>query len=246
MAPSSPNGAQPGSGDGEFNFPYGIAVDGDGNIYTTEFQNSRVQKFASTRFTLDDEATQPNDSVAQSITFSDLSAGTYHISEMLPEGWQLDSASCEGGSDVGSLSGETLSVALGVGEDVVCTFNNSLEPRAKITIIKTANPSDTDEQFSFTGDLGDFSLGADGSQEFEVAAGSYTVIETDIPEFWTLLTVQCGDDYLPITDSLEPLGRQVTIEVDANEELTCIFHNERVNVESPVGNHRIYLPIVVK
>ncbi|MCP4211455.1 MAG: hypothetical protein GY764_08245, partial [Halieaceae bacterium] len=37
-------------------------------------------------------------------------------------GWQLDSATCTGGSD--SLTDETLSVAVGVGEDVACTFTN--------------------------------------------------------------------------------------------------------------------------
>ncbi len=128
-------------------------------------------------------------------------------------------------------------------------FGNYEVPKGKITIIKTANPADTDEQFSFTGDLGDFSLGSNGSQEFEVEAGAYDVTEIEIPEFWTLLTVQCGDQFLPIIDSLDPLGRQVTIEVEAGEELTCTFHNERVNYEAPVedGNsNKYYLPVVVR
>ncbi len=128
-------------------------------------------------------------------------------------------------------------------------FGNYEVPKGKITIIKTANPADTDEQFSFTGDLGDFSLGANGSQEFEVSAGSYDVTEIDIPEFWTLLTVQCGDQFLPIIDSLDPLGRQVTIDVEAGEELTCTFHNERVNYVAPVedGNsNKYYLPLVMR
>lgn len=36
-----------GSGDGEFSFPSGIAVDGLGNIYIVEFNGNRVQKFDS-------------------------------------------------------------------------------------------------------------------------------------------------------------------------------------------------------
>ncbi|MCP4710113.1 MAG: 6-bladed beta-propeller [Planctomycetes bacterium] len=38
---------QQGSGDGEFDFPYGIAVDSDGFVYVVEHDNQRVQKFAS-------------------------------------------------------------------------------------------------------------------------------------------------------------------------------------------------------
>ncbi|MEZ4735546.1 MAG: hypothetical protein R3E79_51295 [Caldilineaceae bacterium] len=64
-------------------------------------------------FTLDDEPTQPNDGVAQSITFHDLVDGSYTITESLPTGWQLASAGCTGGADSGSLNGATLTVTLG-------------------------------------------------------------------------------------------------------------------------------------
>ncbi len=77
-----------------------------------------------TTFTLDDEASQ-TDAISQSITFNDLISDTYSITETLASGWQLDSASCTGGSDIGNLTDQTLSVTLGVGEDVVCTFSNS-------------------------------------------------------------------------------------------------------------------------
>ena len=36
-----------GSGDGQFNFPEGIAVDSSGNIYVADTSNNRVQKFNS-------------------------------------------------------------------------------------------------------------------------------------------------------------------------------------------------------
>lgn len=36
-----------GSGDGEFQFPFDVAVDSSGNIYVAEFMNARVQKFTS-------------------------------------------------------------------------------------------------------------------------------------------------------------------------------------------------------
>ena len=35
-----------GSGDGQFNYTYGIAVDGSGNVYVADTSNHRVQKFS--------------------------------------------------------------------------------------------------------------------------------------------------------------------------------------------------------
>jgi DNA-binding beta-propeller fold protein YncE len=36
-----------GNGDGQFNFPTGIAVDNSGNLYVADKENHRVQKFSS-------------------------------------------------------------------------------------------------------------------------------------------------------------------------------------------------------
>jgi DNA-binding beta-propeller fold protein YncE len=38
----------PGSGDGQFNFPYGVATDADGNVYVADTFNHRIQKFTNT------------------------------------------------------------------------------------------------------------------------------------------------------------------------------------------------------
>lgn len=45
--------------------------------------------------------------------------GTYTVSETVPAGWQLDSATCDDGSPVGAIGLES-------GEGVTCTFTNSL------------------------------------------------------------------------------------------------------------------------
>ncbi|MBP9502484.1 MAG: hypothetical protein KBF17_10020 [Candidatus Promineofilum sp.] len=37
----------PGSGDGQFSYPYGVAVDGAGNVYVADTYNHRIQKFDS-------------------------------------------------------------------------------------------------------------------------------------------------------------------------------------------------------
>src|SRR5262245_30897493 len=38
----------PGSGDGQFSKPAGIAVDGSGNVYVADTGNNRIQKFTNT------------------------------------------------------------------------------------------------------------------------------------------------------------------------------------------------------
>lgn len=50
--------------------------------------------------------------------------GTYSVSETVPPGWQLDSATCDDGSPVGAID-------LQAGESVTCTFTNS---RAVISV----------------------------------------------------------------------------------------------------------------
>ena len=36
-----------GDGDGQFNYPWGINVDGDGNVYVADWRNDRIQKFSA-------------------------------------------------------------------------------------------------------------------------------------------------------------------------------------------------------
>ena len=36
-----------GTGDGQFNFPYGIAINQSGYVYVTEWNNNRIQVFDS-------------------------------------------------------------------------------------------------------------------------------------------------------------------------------------------------------
>lgn len=49
-----------------------------------------------------------------------LTPGTYAVSETVPAGWQLDSATCDDGSPVDAID-------LQAGESVTCTFTNSIQ-----------------------------------------------------------------------------------------------------------------------
>ncbi|MCB1808818.1 MAG: hypothetical protein KDJ99_27805, partial [Candidatus Competibacteraceae bacterium] len=82
-------------------------------------------------FTLDVDS---DGTYADTITFADTPIGTYAITELVPQNWQLDSASCTGGSDSGSLNDATLTVVLGADEAITCTFSN--EKLGTITVKK--------------------------------------------------------------------------------------------------------------
>jgi hypothetical protein len=66
---------------------------------------------------------------ADSQAFSDISTGTYAVSETEPAGWNLTSATCDNGDDPSAIT-------LGAGDDVTCTFVNTRE-RGAIEITKT-------------------------------------------------------------------------------------------------------------
>lgn len=45
-SPSSPKALQPGTGNGEFNTPWGVACDATGTLYVADTKNNRIQRFA--------------------------------------------------------------------------------------------------------------------------------------------------------------------------------------------------------
>ena len=99
-----------------------------------------------------------------------------------------------------------------------------------ITIIKDAIPDD-EQDFSFTGSLGTFSLDDDGENNelpnqitLNVVAGTYSVTEDPIPEGWNLASAIC-DDGSPVN----------AIEVNADEDVTCTFTNIMLSVETSTG-----------
>ncbi len=136
------------------------------------------------------------------------SPGVYAVSETVPAGWQLDSATCDDGSPVDAID-------LEAGENVTCVFINSQLGGADgtITILKQANPTDTGQSFDFTGDLGNFSLIHGESIVETRAPGVYGVSET-VPSGWQLDSANC-DDGSPAD----------AIDLEAGEDVTCTFNN---------------------
>jgi len=134
----------------------------------------------------------------------------YDVTETVPAGWNLTSATCSDGSPVNAID-------LGADEAVTCTFTNTEigAGTASITIIK--NTIGGDGSFAFTGNLGAFNINTvtgTGMQAFTgLPAGSYNVAET-IPLGWVLTNASCDNGNTP---------NNITLATGAS--VTCTFSN---------------------
>ena len=137
----------------------------------------------------------------------DLDPGTYSVSEVVPAGWDLESALCSDQSPVGAIS-------LQAGEVVTCVFTN--EKDAKIVVEKQTDPEGAAQTFVFTAsyDADGFSL-SDGQQNDsgDLDPDTYSVSET-VPANWVLTSAVCSDQ--------SPAS---AIELSAGEVVTCVFTN---------------------
>ncbi|WP_370374885.1 collagen binding domain-containing protein, partial [Candidatus Chloroploca sp. Khr17] len=145
---------------------------------------------------------------AASRSFPALQPGTYAISPTIPTGWVQSGATCSDGSSPSSVS-------LAPGENVTCTFINTR--LSSITVIQRTIGGDA--SFTFTGDLGSFSLKtANGlaKRSFrDLSAGTYAISET-VPSGWDLTSATCSDGSRPDAITLDP-----------GEQTTCTFVNTK-------------------
>ncbi|MER2624186.1 MAG: CshA/CshB family fibrillar adhesin-related protein, partial [Accumulibacter sp.] len=144
-------------------------------------------------------------------TFDLLAPGTYDVSETIPNGWRLDSATCDDGSNPASVN-------LAAGEDVTCTFNDT-KLNSIIAIKATVGGDDTFPFVSQT--LGNFSLttvnGLAQSSFNDLPAGTYDLSEM-VPASWTLSSATCSDGSDPANIQLSP-----------GETVACVFIDLKQN-----------------
>jgi uncharacterized repeat protein (TIGR01451 family) len=116
------------------------------------------------------------------VTNTNLPAGTYALSEMGLEGYTASDWVCTGdGEQDGS------NITLGNGQSATCTITNTAQP-AKLTLVKnlpndnggTAQPDDF--ELTYTPDGGSPQQAMSGV-EVAVAAGTYTLGETNLPGY---------------------------------------------------------------
>ena len=116
-----------------------------------------------------------------SISFSDLPAGTYHFTEAPMEGWTLVSTGCAFTPPTlapSDTTGNVLTVVLGDDEDQTCTFTN--EPVSNdVTVVKYVDGAPaTDGSFTLTETHGDAS---DTSEIVLDSSDSFQYVASDVP-----------------------------------------------------------------
>ena len=111
--------------------------------------------------------------------------GPYSVSEIVPNGWTLTSATCDDGSDPSAID-------LGPGETVTCTFTNTKE--STLTVNKIVN-----NNFGGTATIPDFILYIDGipiisGQATTTSIGQHMVSEDQLPGYSATFGGDCDVD----------------------------------------------------
>ena len=173
-------------------------------------------------FRLDTNADNAIYESQKTFTFSGTNYGSKSVTEGDTAGWSLTDITCDA-ADSGSLGSRTATVDVQPGDDVTCTFENSLE-KGKIVVDKVTDPAGSTQSFEFTATYGTFSLtdaaapNDSGALLPSSEAGNYSVTEDALPAGWTLDKVTCtGDDARVVSNT--------AIDLMAGETVTCTFEN---------------------
>nr|MBN1229438.1 DUF11 domain-containing protein [Anaerolineae bacterium] len=159
-----------------------------------------------------------------------LEIGTgYSVAETIPEGWQLDSASCQiNGSGVytGTLSGNTITdIEIQSGKITTCTFTDSLQ-QGTLTLIKAVdNLGESGEGYL---SVSDFPLFIDGTPTtsgapVSVLAGDHTIAET-AQSGYSVGTWTCTDGTTGTEGAVS-----ATVNVSSGENVTCTMTNTLIS-----------------
>ncbi len=159
------------------------------------------------------DAAAPND--------QEVVPGAYTVSETVPGGWDLTSATCD-------LDETPASLDVGPGETVTCTFTNT--KRGDLKVIK--NTTGGDDTFSFTHSIAglDASLttvaGTDEDTSDKLVPGTTYAVTEDGEIGWDLTSASCALDGGAPTGSV--IGGAITgITVEAGKTTTCTFTNTK-------------------
>ncbi len=158
--------------------------------------------------------------------------GTKSITETVPNGWTLTSASCAG--TTGTPISDGVSFPVAAGDEITCTFTNV--KGASLTIVKVTDPDDSGaDNFDFTtsgSGMSNFTLDTDGGDDTHsnVEMFSFTPdlfgpksVTEGATDGWSLTDVTCddGSDQDPNTGS----GATATVDIAAGVNITCTFTN---------------------
>jgi hypothetical protein len=124
----------------------------------------------------------------------DVIPGSYSVSEIVPDGWDLTKIECDDSDSSGS--GNTANFEVAAGETVKCTFYN--RERGMVDLLKLTNGVEHPTMswtFTLSGPMGDpqINIGdstppplVDFDGEKLIPGETYTICETGIPPTWSL------------------------------------------------------------
>lgn len=164
--------------------------------------------------------------------------GPYSVSENVPIGWDLTSATCDDDD-----STDPANLTLDADEVITCTFTNTKQ--GKITIVKDADPNDL-QDFTFTRSFGaNFLLdddlnvagigeGTDIDQNQSASFNNlpantdYTVTETLPSQYWTLDSITCVNTANQSPYAVVNVTNGVAISLTPGVDVTCTFQNDKL------------------
>ena len=164
--------------------------------------------------------------------------GQYSVEEgAAPAGWDLTGLSCASatGTSTSTRTGNAVSIALGAGDQVTCTFTNT--KRGTIVIVKDALPNDPlDFSFTLTGPGtsipflldDDADPGLASSRTFaQMVPGAYVATEGDPGLTWDVLNITCTDATGHSVGSTSISSRTASIALPPGGTITCVFTNAK-------------------
>ena len=142
--------------------------------------------------------------------------GSYSVSETVPAGWDLTSATCV--SSIGDTEGPG-AIELDAGETVTCTFNN--RKRANLIVEKQTTPDGASGSFTFTGTAAG-TISDDGMIGVSnLVPGTYTSTENDPAPNFDLTSIVCDD----MNSTGDVPSRTATFRLEPGETVKCVFTN---------------------
>jgi DNA-binding beta-propeller fold protein YncE len=218
-----------GSGNSQFDFPDGVAVDTDGNVYETDTANHRIQKFDGSGNILLAGGSQGsgNGQFASPVAMAVDAAGNLYVADAGNDRIQKFDGSgnflLAWGSE-GSGNGQ-FNLPHGVAVDaagnlyVADNFNHRIQKFTTNTFaLDDAVPDDGD-------------MVTDAINFTSLSPGSYTFTEA-VTAGWSLTNLSCdGGNW---TTS----GNSVTINLAAGEHITCTFRN--------FNGSYLFMPVVIR
>jgi hypothetical protein len=196
-------------------------------------QDFTLRLFQHESFILDDD-----DTSATPNTFSmTVEAGTHLVEEDNPgPDWELTAITCDDAQTTTDPLIRRATIQLQGGETVTCTFMNERVQTGTIVMRKDAVPDDPqDFTFQISGPNGagggqlvdDDPVSTNLPNEFRIRlkTGAYTLAENAVSG-WTLAGISCDDP--GSTPNVQ--NRSASVDLDADETITCTFTNTKDGV----------------